>query len=57
MATPVCQATDGVVAEDFIDYLPVTSPPKNAAEFNLCARTAGWPASQIQVTSTGHQIW
>lgn len=46
-------ATDGVVAEDFIDYLPVTSPPINAAEFNLRARTAGWKASQIQVTLSG----
>jgi uncharacterized protein (TIGR03790 family) len=46
-------ATDGVVAEDFIDYLPVTAPPINAAEFNLRARTAGWKASQIQVTLSG----
>jgi uncharacterized protein (TIGR03790 family) len=46
-------ATDGVVAEDFIDYLPVTSPPINAAEFNLRVRTAGWPASQIQATFSG----
>jgi uncharacterized protein (TIGR03790 family) len=46
-------ATDGLVAEDFIDYLPVTSPPINAAEFNLRARTAGWPASQIQVVFSG----
>jgi uncharacterized protein (TIGR03790 family) len=46
-------ATDGVVVEDFIDYLPVTSPPINAAEFNLRARTAGWPASQIQAAFSG----
>ena len=46
-------ATDGVVAEDFIDYLPVTSPPINAAEFNLRVRTAGWLASQIQATFSG----
>ncbi len=46
-------ATDGVVAEDFIDYLPVTSPPMNAAEFNLRARTAGWPASEILVDFSG----
>ncbi|MGO8837983.1 MAG: TIGR03790 family protein [Limisphaerales bacterium] len=43
------QAADGLVAEDFIDYLPLTASQLNAAEFNLCARTAGWPASQIQV--------
>ncbi|HTY88986.1 MAG TPA: TIGR03790 family protein [Candidatus Acidoferrum sp.] len=46
-------AADGVAAEDFIDYLPVTAPPLNGAEFNLRARTAGWPAAQIQVALTG----
>src|SRR5208283_4544716 len=44
------QAADGLVAEDFFPYegygLPYT-------EFNLRARTAGWPASQIQVAFSG----
>jgi uncharacterized protein (TIGR03790 family) len=44
------QAADGLVAEDFFPYegygLPYT-------EFNLYARTAGWPASQIQVAFSG----
>lgn len=44
------QAADGLVAGDFFAYegygLPYT-------EFNLYARTAGWPASQIQVAFSG----
>ncbi|MGD0208304.1 MAG: TIGR03790 family protein [Verrucomicrobiota bacterium] len=44
------QAADGLVAGDFFPYegygLPYT-------EFNLYARTAGWPASQIQVAFSG----
>jgi uncharacterized protein (TIGR03790 family) len=44
------QAADGLVAEDFFPYegygLPYT-------EFNLRARTPGWPASQIQVAFSG----
>jgi uncharacterized protein (TIGR03790 family) len=44
------QAADGLVAGDFFPYegygLPYT-------EFNLYARTAGWPASQIQVALSG----
>jgi hypothetical protein len=44
------QAADGLVAGDFFPYegygLPYT-------EFNLYARTAGWPASQIQAALSG----
>ena len=39
---------DGVAAEDFIEW---SSLP--GAEFNLRARTPGWPAAQIQVTLGG----
>jgi hypothetical protein len=46
-------ATDGLVAQDFIDYTVYQSPPINGGEFNLCARTAGWPAAQVQVTFSG----
>ena len=44
---------DGLVAEDFIDYTVYQDPPINGGEFNLYARTAGWPASQIQVALSG----
>jgi uncharacterized protein (TIGR03790 family) len=44
------QAADGLVAEDFIPYDGYGLP---CAEFNLRARTAGWPASQILVTLSG----
>ena len=40
------QAADGLVAEDDIYGL-------SYAQFNLRARTAGWPASQIQVDFSG----
>ena len=46
-------ATDGLVAQDFIDYTIYQSPPINGGEFNLYARTAGWPAAQVQVTFSG----
>jgi uncharacterized protein (TIGR03790 family) len=46
-------ATDGLVAEDFIDYTVYQYPPINGGEFNLYARTAGWPASQILVDFSG----
>jgi uncharacterized protein (TIGR03790 family) len=39
------QAADGVVAEDFFPY---DGYGLAYAEFNLRARTAGWPAAQIQ---------
>jgi uncharacterized protein (TIGR03790 family) len=39
------QAADGVVAEDFFPY---DGYGLAYAEFNLSARTAGWPAAQIQ---------
>jgi uncharacterized protein (TIGR03790 family) len=41
-ANTTLQAADGLVAEDFY-------PDSEYAQFNLYARTAGWPASQIQV--------
>ncbi len=44
------QATDGLVAEDFIPYDSYGWP---YAQFNLRARTAGWPASQVSVVFTG----
>jgi uncharacterized protein (TIGR03790 family) len=43
------QAADGLVAGDFIPYDDGTS----YAQFNLYARTAGWPASQILVDFSG----
>jgi len=47
----VLQAADGLVAGDFIpyDYYPGISD----AQFNLYARTAGWPAAQILVAFSG----
>jgi len=48
---PALQAADGLVAEDFIpydDYFNISYAP-----FNLRARTAGWPASEILVTFSG----
>jgi uncharacterized protein (TIGR03790 family) len=44
------QAADGLVAEDFIPYDDYGLP---YAEFNLRARTPGWPASQILVEFSG----
>jgi uncharacterized protein (TIGR03790 family) len=44
------QAADGLVAGDFFPYDGYGLP---YAEFNLYAQTAGWPASQIQVTFSG----
>jgi len=46
----ILQAADGLVAEDFIPYDPYGM---SYAEFNLRARTAGWPASQIQAIFSG----
>ena len=45
------QAADGVVADDFIPYDYYFSI--SYAQFNLYARTAGWPASQIQAHFSG----
>ena len=42
-------AADGLAAEDFVGY----NPAFRLAEFNLRARTLGWPAAQIQVRLTG----
>ncbi len=50
-ANSTLQAADGVMAGDFIpedDY-----PGIPYAQFNLYARTPGWPASQILATFTG----
>ena len=44
------QAADGLVAEDYIPYDSYGVP---YAEFNLRARTAGWPAAQIQAAFSG----
>ena len=48
-ANPALQSTDGVLASDFSDdtYCGIV-----AAQFNLYARSPGWPASQIQVAFT-----
>ena len=45
------QAADGLVAGDFIPYDDWPGIP--LAQFNLYARTAGWPASQIQANFSG----
>ena len=45
-ATPALQGTDGVAAEDFLNY-DANVPP--AAQFNLRALSAGWNAAQLQV--------
>ena len=43
--------SDGVAAEDFIGYDPIYLIP--LAEFNLRARSLGWPAAQIQANLSG----
>jgi hypothetical protein len=45
--TPALESADGLVAEDFFDADPYGQA---AVQFNLYARTPGWPASQIQST-------
>ena len=42
--------TDGLEAQDFIDYTPYGLP---MAEFNLQANASGWNEAQIQVTLSG----
>lgn len=44
------QMADGLVAEDFIPY---DSYGMSYAQFNLQARTAGWPAAQILTAFSG----
>jgi uncharacterized protein (TIGR03790 family) len=44
------QAADGLIADDFIPY---DSYAISYAQFNLYARTPGWPASQILVDFSG----
>jgi uncharacterized protein (TIGR03790 family) len=48
-SNPALQAADGVLAQDFFDDTPYGVV---AAQFNLYARSPGWPASQVQVTFT-----
>jgi uncharacterized protein (TIGR03790 family) len=43
------QGNDGVAAEDFIGY----DPYYRLAQFNLRARSLGWPAAQIQASFSG----
>jgi uncharacterized protein (TIGR03790 family) len=45
------QAADGLVAGDYIPYDDYPGIP--FVQFNLYARTAGWPASQIQAAFSG----
>jgi uncharacterized protein (TIGR03790 family) len=45
------QAADGLVADDFVPYDYLYGIPY--VQFNLYARTAGWPASQIQAAFSG----
>ena len=40
---------DGVMADDLVSYVPFGQP---VAEFNVRARTPGWPAAQIQTLLT-----
>jgi len=49
-ATPALQGSDGVAAEDFINY-DSNVPP--AAQFNLRALGAGWGAAQLQASFSG----
>jgi uncharacterized protein (TIGR03790 family) len=48
-ASPLLSGPDGVVATDFIDYLP---DGQQAATFNLQAQSYGWEAAQIQANLT-----
>jgi uncharacterized protein (TIGR03790 family) len=48
--TAALQAADGLVAEDFIPYDVYSL---SYAQFNLRARTAGWPAAQLLTTFSG----
>jgi uncharacterized protein (TIGR03790 family) len=48
-ATPALQSSDGVFAADFMDDTPYGVV---AAQFNLYARSPGWPASSNKVTFT-----
>jgi hypothetical protein len=50
-ANSTLQAPDGVIAGDFIPLDVYPGIPY--AQFNLYARTAGWPASQITATFNG----
>ena len=45
------EGSDGVVAEDFIGFNPLTGQPN--PQFNLRALSIGWDAAQIQATFSG----
>jgi uncharacterized protein (TIGR03790 family) len=45
------QGSDGVVAEDFIGFNPLTGKPN--PQFNLRARSAGWDGAQLQASMIG----
>ena len=45
------QGSDGVAAEDFISFNPLTGEPN--PQFNLRARSAGWDAAQLQASLAG----
>lgn len=49
-AHPALEAADGVSADDFVSYELWLGRP--GGEFNLTARSPGWPESQIQATLT-----
>jgi hypothetical protein len=49
-ATPALQGSDGVAAEDFLNF---DSNPTPAAQFNLRARSGGWSAAQLQANLSG----
>ena len=49
-ANPALQGADGVLASDFYDNADYCS--LQFAQFNLYARSPGWPSAQIQVTLT-----
>jgi uncharacterized protein (TIGR03790 family) len=48
-ANSILQSADGALASDFFDADPYGQA---SAQFNLYARTPGWPASQVLVTWT-----
>ncbi len=53
-ATPALQGSDGVTAEDLLNY-DANTPP--AAQFNLVPRSAGWAAAQLQATLSGSSVF
>jgi hypothetical protein len=50
------QSADGLMTDDVImheDYVATYGPNDHAGEFNIYARSAGWPASQIRACFSG----